>query len=326
VTKTSDNIFPKVILAEGAAPATPSSGQVKIYAKSDGLAYSKDDAGAETLMSSGAGATTDHNHTTGGGDGGDLDGARVGDFLEFAEASAPSTPASGFARIYVKSDGRVYNMDDAGTEYGPFDTAGGGGPLLYVDSLAVGATGDEFADMSGWTATGSVTNTLVTTNVYDATIQRLVFTTVASTDRYTKSAPDADFTAYLTMYGTDQEDLIGWGYVNTSGTGCGIAWRAGTVWSVAFSGWVFSSSPTQVWQDPPDWPIAASPYMGTAAQFRIARSGSDIIVAVSYDGGSTWLAVHTFSGGSPAGSKLWLLGDFLNPSTYRLNVGRLTVT
>ena len=50
----SDNVFPKVILSEGAAPATPSTNQVKIYAKADGLMYSKDDAGVETLMSSGA--------------------------------------------------------------------------------------------------------------------------------------------------------------------------------------------------------------------------------------------------------------------------------
>lgn len=51
----SDNVFPKVILSEGAAPATPSSGQVKLYAKSDGLLYSKDDAGTETLVSGGSG-------------------------------------------------------------------------------------------------------------------------------------------------------------------------------------------------------------------------------------------------------------------------------
>lgn len=48
--KASDNAFPKVILVEGGAPATPSSGQVKIYAKADGQVYSKDDAGAETKL------------------------------------------------------------------------------------------------------------------------------------------------------------------------------------------------------------------------------------------------------------------------------------
>lgn len=51
----SDNVFPKLILSEGAAPATPAANQVKLYAKSDGLLYSKDDAGTETLVSGGAG-------------------------------------------------------------------------------------------------------------------------------------------------------------------------------------------------------------------------------------------------------------------------------
>src|SRR3990167_7236969 len=40
---------------EGAAPATPAAADVRIYAKADGLMYSKDDAGTETLMSGGAG-------------------------------------------------------------------------------------------------------------------------------------------------------------------------------------------------------------------------------------------------------------------------------
>jgi hypothetical protein len=38
---------------EAAAPATPAAAQVRMYAKSDGLLYSKDDAGVEKLMSSG---------------------------------------------------------------------------------------------------------------------------------------------------------------------------------------------------------------------------------------------------------------------------------
>lgn len=39
--------------AEVAAPATPSAASVVVYAKSDGLLYSKDDAGTETLVSGG---------------------------------------------------------------------------------------------------------------------------------------------------------------------------------------------------------------------------------------------------------------------------------
>lgn len=51
--KASDNVFPKVLFAEGAAAATPSTGDVVIYAKSDGLMYSKDDAGVETPLGGG---------------------------------------------------------------------------------------------------------------------------------------------------------------------------------------------------------------------------------------------------------------------------------
>lgn len=47
----------KIPFAEAAAPSTPASGKVVVYAKSDGLMYSKDDAGAETLMSSGTGGS-----------------------------------------------------------------------------------------------------------------------------------------------------------------------------------------------------------------------------------------------------------------------------
>lgn len=42
------------ILNEGAAPATPASGYTTVYAKTDGLVYSKDDAGAETALSGAA--------------------------------------------------------------------------------------------------------------------------------------------------------------------------------------------------------------------------------------------------------------------------------
>lgn len=45
----------KIPFAEAAAPSTPASGKVVLYAKTDGLLYSKDDAGTETLVSGGAG-------------------------------------------------------------------------------------------------------------------------------------------------------------------------------------------------------------------------------------------------------------------------------
>lgn len=55
MTKASDNVFPKLIGAEGAAPGTPASATAILYVKADGLWYSKDDAGVETLVSGGAG-------------------------------------------------------------------------------------------------------------------------------------------------------------------------------------------------------------------------------------------------------------------------------
>lgn len=55
--KASDNAFPKVILVEGSAPATPATGQVKVYAKGDGRVYSIDDTGTETPLSGGGGSS-----------------------------------------------------------------------------------------------------------------------------------------------------------------------------------------------------------------------------------------------------------------------------
>jgi hypothetical protein len=39
-----------LILTEGAAPSTPTTGKVEIYAKTDGKVYAKDDAGTETAF------------------------------------------------------------------------------------------------------------------------------------------------------------------------------------------------------------------------------------------------------------------------------------
>lgn len=53
MAKIQDVDIPYLEFAEAAAPSTPASGIVRTYSKSDGLMYSKDDAGTETLMSGG---------------------------------------------------------------------------------------------------------------------------------------------------------------------------------------------------------------------------------------------------------------------------------
>src|SRR5690606_37726486 len=57
--KASDNEFPKLILTEGAPPATPDAGTVKVYAKTDGAVYAMDDTGAETPLGGGGGGSGD---------------------------------------------------------------------------------------------------------------------------------------------------------------------------------------------------------------------------------------------------------------------------
>ena len=53
--RTAQVPLSKVLLVEGAAPATPAAGHVIVYSKADGLVYSKDDAGVESPL--GAGVT-----------------------------------------------------------------------------------------------------------------------------------------------------------------------------------------------------------------------------------------------------------------------------
>ena len=52
------------LLPEGAAPSTPSTGYVSVYAKADGLLYSKDDAGVETPLGGSASSSSSTQWTT----------------------------------------------------------------------------------------------------------------------------------------------------------------------------------------------------------------------------------------------------------------------
>lgn len=58
MAKASDNVFPRFLISEGGSTATPAAGRVTVYAKADGLLYSKDDAGAETALGGSAASFT----------------------------------------------------------------------------------------------------------------------------------------------------------------------------------------------------------------------------------------------------------------------------
>jgi len=63
MTKASDNIFTRLLVSEGGSTSTPAAGNVTVYAKANGLLYSKDDAGAETALGGGGTVSAGSNST-----------------------------------------------------------------------------------------------------------------------------------------------------------------------------------------------------------------------------------------------------------------------
>jgi hypothetical protein len=64
----------------------------------------------------------------------------INNFITSAEVAAPSTPASGFAAMYVKSDGLWYGKDDAGVET-MLSNIGGSGLTVGTTTVASGSGG-----------------------------------------------------------------------------------------------------------------------------------------------------------------------------------------
>ena len=91
---------------EGAAPGTPSAGQVIVYAKADGLMYSKDDAGAETALGGGSGLADQGTIT----------------YLDATEGAAPATPAASIS-ARLRGRRRIGRGGGAGTS---IDNGGSG--------------------------------------------------------------------------------------------------------------------------------------------------------------------------------------------------------
>jgi hypothetical protein len=89
--------------------------------------------------------------------------ARFAGSMRIAEVVAPSTPATGHVNIYAKSDGKVYSMDDAGTEYDLTATGAGGG----ITSLGVSGSGQTGATQTLATGTsGTDFNIASATNTH----------------------------------------------------------------------------------------------------------------------------------------------------------------
>lgn len=148
-------------------------------------------------------------------------------YLEFAEAAAPGTPASGIVRIYAKSDGSLYQKDDAGTETGL--AGGGGGGSVATDTiwdaagdlavgtgadtaarLAKGSAGAELGLSNGsvaWTAGTSFPGSPATGDRYYRTDRHLEYfydgTRWLTVHEYTASAVQRDGNWPLTANGNN---------------------------------------------------------------------------------------------------------------------------
>ena len=74
------------------------------------------------------------------------------DHLRLAEVAAPSTPATGSAILYVKSDARVYYKDDAGTEH----------QVAHVSEITGSAALQDLTDVSPTATDDAVTGDVLT--------------------------------------------------------------------------------------------------------------------------------------------------------------------
>lgn len=176
----------QIILSEGSAAATPSTGKVALYAKTDGLLYSKDDAGVETpvagLTSADIGSTIqayDADLTTWAGKtapSGDVVGTSDSQTLTNKTLTDPAITGAILEDVYTITDGAAFEIDPGngtiqlltlGANRTPKATnfaAGESVTLMVADGTAYTLTWtDTTFGTSGVTWVGGTAPTLATT-------------------------------------------------------------------------------------------------------------------------------------------------------------------
>lgn len=136
MAKVSDNVFPRFLISEGGSTSTPAAAQVTVYAKANGLLYSKDDAGTETALGGGSGSVAT-----------DAIWDAAGDL-------AVGTGADTAAKLTKGADNTVLTIS-ASTHVPVWAAPAAGLAALPIDAAAVAAvgSGDLFAGTSldgGW--------------------------------------------------------------------------------------------------------------------------------------------------------------------------------
>lgn len=129
-----DNVFPKIILSEAAAPASPSAGQFKLYVdSSDHLLKYKNSAGTVVTLGQGI-----------------ADTGTISTYVDLADqGSDPSSPSAGKHRLYAKAGG-LYDKDSSGTVVGAFGAGGGGGAALSTLGYNTAGGSFEVATTNRW--------------------------------------------------------------------------------------------------------------------------------------------------------------------------------
>lgn len=85
-------------------------------------------------------------------------GAKVSDYKDYAEVASPSTPASGYVRVYAKSDNKMYQKDDGGVESLLGGSGSGSGEINAITNPSAAT------DTTGWTAATNYTVARDTSN------------------------------------------------------------------------------------------------------------------------------------------------------------------
>jgi len=95
----------------------------------------------------------------------------ITDYAEYTEAAAPGTPASGFVRMYTKTDGKAYIKDDAGTETDITGAGGGASLLVHVSTTTFSADSSKDITLPAGYEGGFMLRTLLTGSDTDIQVQ-----------------------------------------------------------------------------------------------------------------------------------------------------------
>lgn len=115
------------------------------------------------------------------------------------QASTPATPAAGYKKLYPKTDGKLYTLDDAGNEIEVGSGGSGGGSRNYVDN------GDFETGNDNVTVTSNITKALETSTPIDGSQSlKLTIGTSATTSDYA----DIDLSTFAKADTDESKNII----------------------------------------------------------------------------------------------------------------------